>query len=102
MPPWQFINNRACSRPSGRVGRDQGTGVALNSGIKRPADKRRLPRFSTQALLGLLIVLLLGPGLVFAGMLLLRYAAVERERYALEALTTARQIAAVIDRDLNG
>ena len=51
---------------------------------------------------GLLILLLLGPGLVFTGMLLLRYATVERDRYSLEALTTARQIAAVIDRDLNG
>ena len=61
-----------------------------------------MPRFSTQVLLGFLILLLLGPGLVFTGMLLLRYATVERERYSLEALTTARQIAAVIDRDLNG
>ena len=61
-----------------------------------------MPRFSTQVLLGFLILLLLGPGLAFTGMLLLRYATVERERYALEALTTARQIAAVIDRDLNG
>ena len=50
----------------------------------------------------MLIILLLGPGLVFTSLLLLRYATVERERYSLEALTTARQIAAVIDRDLNG
>jgi PAS domain S-box-containing protein len=76
--------------------------VAFNSGISRPAGKGRLPRFSTQVLLGVLIVILLGPGLVFTGLLLVRYASVERDRYALEALTTARQIAAVIDRDLNG
>jgi PAS domain S-box-containing protein len=61
-----------------------------------------LPRFSTHALLVLVIILLLGPGLGFAGFLLLRYASVERDRYALEALNSARYIAAVIDRDLKG
>ena len=71
-------------------------------GIFRPVRSGRWPRFSTQVLLALLIILLLGPGLVFTGLLLLRYSTVERERYSLEALTTARQIAAVIDRDLNG
>ena len=76
--------------------------MSLNHGIFRPVRSGRLPRFSTQALLVLLILLLLGPGLVFTSMLLLRYATVERERYSLQALTTARQIAAVIDRDLNG
>jgi PAS domain S-box-containing protein len=68
----------------------------------RRGRKRRLPSFSTQVLLVLLIVLLLGPGLIFTGLLLYRYASAERDRHALEALTTARQIAAVIDRDLNG
>ncbi|HWA47045.1 MAG TPA: ATP-binding protein [Dongiaceae bacterium] len=61
-----------------------------------------LPRFSTQVLLGLLMVLLLGPGLGFTGLLLWRYATSERDRYALEALATARQISSLIDRDLNG
>src|SRR5687767_10453874 len=79
-----------------------GERVSVNHGIFRPVKSGRLPRFSTQVLLGLLILLLLGPGLAFTGMLLLRYATVERERYSLEALTTARQIAAVIDRELNG
>ena len=76
--------------------------MAFRNGILGPVTSETLPRFSTRALLVLLIVLLLGPGLLFTGLLLLRYASVERHRYALEALTTARQIAAVIDRDLNG
>ena len=76
--------------------------MSLNHGIFRPVKSGRLPRFSTQVLLVLLILLLLGPGLAFTSMLLLRYATVERERYSLQALTTARHIAAVIDRDLNG
>ena len=73
--------------------------MSVNHGIFRPVKSGRLPRFSTQVLLGLLILLLLGPGLVFTSLLLLRYSTVERARYSLEALTTARQIAAVIDRD---
>ena len=76
--------------------------MSVNHGIFRPVKSGRLPRFSTHVLLVLLIILLLGPGLAFTGLLLLRYSTVERERYSLEALTTARQIAAVIDRDLNG
>jgi len=80
-----------------------GERVSVNhGGIFRPVRSGRLPRFSTQVLLVLLIILLLGPGLAFTGLLLLRYSTVERERYSLEALTTARQIGAVIDRDLNG
>jgi PAS domain S-box-containing protein len=79
-----------------------GERVTANHGIFRPVKSGRLPRFSTQVLLVLLIVLLLGPGLAFSGFLLLRYSSVERAHYSLEALTTARQIAAVIDRDLNG
>ncbi|WP_119302524.1 ATP-binding protein [Dongia deserti] len=71
-------------------------------GIWRPVKSGRLPRFSTRALLVFLIVLLLGPGLVFTSLLLLRYATGERDRYAQGALTSARHIAAVIDRDLNG
>src|SRR5688572_16916866 len=87
------------SRPKRpRSGRD----VPVNSGMARRAGSGKLPWFSTQVLLGFLIVLLLGPGLAFTSLLLLRYAAVERDRYALEALTTARQIAAVVDRDLDG
>ncbi len=48
------------------------------------------------------MLLLLGPGLGFTGLLLWRYATSERDRYALEALATARQISSLIDRDLNG
>jgi len=69
--------------------------VSDTHGIFRPVRSGRWPRFSTQVLLALLIILLLGPGLVFTGLLLLRYSTVERARYSLEALTTARQIAAV-------
>jgi PAS domain S-box-containing protein len=74
--------------------------VTFENGAKTVAGKRR--RLSTHALLGVLILLLLGPGLLFTGLLLIRYASAERDRYEFEALTTARQIAAVIDRDLNG
>jgi PAS domain S-box-containing protein len=76
--------------------------VAINKGIWHPAGKGRRRLFSTQVLLGVLILLLLGPGLAFTGLLLFRYATVERSRFALEAVTSARQIAAVIDGDLNG
>jgi PAS domain S-box-containing protein len=76
--------------------------VASQSGTSGRAGLDLIPRFSTQVLLGLLIVLLLGPGLGFTGLLLWRYATSERDRYALEALSTARQISSLIDRDLNG
>jgi PAS domain S-box-containing protein len=76
--------------------------VASQSGTSGRAGRGLIPRFSTQVLLGLLIVLLLGPGLGFTGLLLWRYATSERDRYALEALSTARQISSLIDRDLNG
>jgi PAS domain S-box-containing protein len=76
--------------------------LALQSKTSRRTGLGFIPRFSTQVLLGLLIVLLLGPGLGFTGLLLWRYATSERDRYALEALSTARQISSLIDRDLNG
>jgi PAS domain S-box-containing protein len=76
--------------------------MAVRQGIWRPVRSGTLPRFSTRVLLLLVIALLLGPGLLFTGLLLLRYASVERERYSLEALTSARSIAAVLDRDFNG
>jgi PAS domain S-box-containing protein len=89
-------------RPHAEAGlQDQRMGAG-HRGILRPVKSGRLPRFSTHVLLVFLLLLLLGPGLVFTGHLLLRYASIERDRYALEALTTARQIAAVIDRDLHG
>jgi PAS domain S-box-containing protein len=69
---------------------------------RRQKRRRRMPRISTQVLLGLLIVLLLGPGLAFTSFLLLRVASAERDRFALEALSTARQVSTLIDRDLNG
>ena len=54
--------------------------MSVNHGIFRPVKSGRLPRFSTHVLLVLLIILLLGPGLAFTGLLLLRYSTVERER----------------------
>ncbi len=77
-------------------------GVTSKHGIWHPVKLGRLPRFSTHALLVLVITLLVGPGLGFAGFLLFRYASVERDRYTFEALSSARYIAAVIDRDLKG
>lgn len=78
-----------------------GAAKSLAAKPRRPG-KRRFPQFSTGVLLFLLIVLLLGPALLFTGALLLRFTAAERERYELEALTTARQLATLIDRDLGG
>lgn len=76
--------------------------MTTNHGNASPVRSGKLPRFSTHALLVLLIILLLGPGLGFAGFLLLRYASAEQERYTFDALSTARYIAVVIDRDFEG
>src|SRR5688572_3877199 len=52
----------------------RGALVASQSGTSGRWGRGLLPRFSTQVLLGLLMVLLLGPGLGFTGLLLWRYA----------------------------
>src|SRR3954466_10536430 len=47
-------------------------------------------------------VALVLPGLVFAAILLWRYASAERSRYEEEALGTAQRITAAVDRELVG
>ncbi len=59
-------------------------------------------RISTQAFLAALVLVLVGPGLVFTGFLLARYADTKRDMYAQEAQNIARQMANAIDRDLTG
>ncbi|MGQ3027807.1 MAG: histidine kinase, partial [Ferrovibrionaceae bacterium] len=66
----------------------------------RAGQARR--RISTQAFLAALVLVLVGPGLVFTGLLLTRYADAKRESYAQEARNIARQTANAIDRDLTG
>lgn len=60
---------------------------------------RNLP---TQALIVALVAVLVIPGIVFTGFLLTRFAASERQRFFAEARDTARFVAGVIDRDING
>lgn len=58
--------------------------------------------FSTQIYLVALVVALIGPGLIFTGILLARYAATERARFEQDARETVRGIALSVDRDTAG
>ncbi len=64
----------------------------------RPAPRR----LSTQLYLFCLVAAVVVPLLAFAGYLLMRFAANERARYEQEASQIARQIALVIDGELEG
>ncbi|MEH3147532.1 MAG: PAS domain S-box protein [Methylobacterium frigidaeris] len=57
---------------------------------------------STQVYLVALAVALIGPGLIFTGILLARYAALERIRFEQDARENVRGIALTVDRDLAG
>ncbi|WP_375464742.1 sensor histidine kinase [uncultured Methylobacterium sp.] len=68
---------------------------------------RRLARlerngFSTQVYLVALVVALIGPGLLFTAILLMRYASVERARFEQDARENVRGIALSVDRDTAG
>ena len=56
----------------------------------------------TQALILALVAVLVIPGIIFTGFVLARYAESERMRHFAEARDTARYVAGVIDRDING
>ncbi|MDP4024994.1 HWE histidine kinase domain-containing protein [Methylobacterium sp. NEAU 140] len=68
---------------------------------------RRLHRFgrngfSTQVYLIALVVALIGPGLIFTGILLMRYASAERARFEQDARENVRGIGLSLDRDTAG
>ena len=68
---------------------------------------RRLERFgrngfSTQVYLIALVVALIGPGLLFTGILLMRYASAERARFEQDARENVRGLALSLDRDTAG
>ena len=69
----------------------------------RPILRRLGQRgFSTQFYLVMLVIALIGPGLIFTGILLARYAATERARFEQDAREIVRGIALAIDRDTAG
>ena len=72
------------------------------SGIGRFLDRLVHRGFSTQVYLVALVVALIGPGLIFTAILLMRYAAAERARFEQDARENVRGIALSIDRDTAG
>ncbi|MGU3537046.1 HWE histidine kinase domain-containing protein [Methylobacterium sp. A54F] len=58
--------------------------------------------FSTQVYLIALVVALIGPGLIFTAILLMRYASAERARFEQDARENVRGIALSLDRDTAG
>lgn len=65
-------------------------------------DAPRPRQVSTQLVLVAIVAALIGPGLVFTGLLISRYEASERTAYDQQARNIARQVANAIDRDLAG
>ncbi|MFN4282510.1 MAG: ATP-binding protein [Alphaproteobacteria bacterium] len=68
--------------------------------MSQPVAKRR--PLSTQAHLLLLAVALVGPLLVFTGLILLRFADAERERIEQDVRDTVSQLTVAVDRELVG
>ncbi|WP_082528555.1 HWE histidine kinase domain-containing protein [Methylobacterium sp. Leaf466] len=66
------------------------------------AERVRRRGFSTQVYLILLVIALIGPGLLFTAILLVRYAATERARFEQDARENVRSIALSVDRDTAG
>lgn len=65
-------------------------------------DRVRHRGFSTQVYLVALVVALIGPGLLFTAILLVRYAGTERARFEQDAREKVRGIALSVDRDTAG
>ncbi|MBX9932229.1 MAG: PAS domain S-box protein [Methylobacterium sp.] len=72
------------------------------TGLRDLVDRARRRGFSTQVYLILLVIALIGPGLIFTAILLMRYAATERARFEQDARENVRGIALSIDRDTAG
>ncbi|MCJ2035212.1 sensor histidine kinase [Methylobacterium sp. J-068] len=70
--------------------------------LVRALARIRQRGLSTQVYLVALVVALIGPGLIFTAILLVRYAATERARFEQDARETVRGIALSVDRDTAG
>ncbi|MDB5644811.1 HWE histidine kinase domain-containing protein [Methylobacterium sp.] len=70
--------------------------------LVRAIARIRQHGLSTQIYLVALVIALIGPGLIFTGILLVRYAGTERARFEQDARETVRGIALSVDRDTAG
>jgi PAS domain S-box-containing protein len=85
----------------------EGAGVPAVIPARRSWMSRRLHRFgrngfSTQVYLIALVIALIGPGLLFTSILLMRYASAERARFEQDARENVRGIGLSLDRDTAG
>jgi PAS domain S-box-containing protein len=86
-------------------GQTRAAAQAIPAGERKPGwFARRFGRngFSTQVYLVALVIALIGPGLLFTAILLMRYAAAERARFEQDARENVRGIALSVDRDTAG
>ncbi|MEJ1158281.1 ATP-binding protein [Prosthecomicrobium sp. N25] len=83
---------------SGRA--DDEASMTGEAGPEVQAAPRAMRSWSVQAHLALLVAGLLVPVLVFAGLILLQFAATERLRYQASALEVARRISGAVDREV--
>ncbi|WP_298953216.1 PAS domain S-box protein [uncultured Methylobacterium sp.] len=70
--------------------------------IRARLTRLRQRGLSTQVYLVALAVALIGPGLIFTGILLARYAALDRVRFEQDARENVRGLSLTVDRDLAG
>lgn len=70
--------------------------------LGRAITRQRQRGFSTQLYLIVLVIALIGPGLLFTAILLVRYAGTERARFEQDARENVRGIALSLDRDTAG
>ncbi|WP_407526848.1 sensor histidine kinase [Methylobacterium oryzisoli] len=71
-------------------------------GLRERWQALRERGLSTQVYLVALAIALIGPGLLFTAVLLVRYASLERTRFEQDARETVRGIALAVDRDTAG
>ena len=75
---------------------------ARRTWLARRINRFRSNGFSTQVYLIALVVALIGPGLLFTSILLMRYASAERSRFEQDARENVRGIGLSLDRDTAG
>ena len=75
---------------------------ARQSWLARQINRFRGNGFSTQVYLIALVIALIGPGLLFTSILLMRYASAERARFEQDARENVRGIGLSLDRDTAG
>lgn len=93
-----FDADQSADKPAFMTPRRRWTWAA----IRERAERTRRRGFSTQVYLILLVIALIGPGLIFTAILLMRYAGAERARFEQDARENVRSIALSIDRDTAG